>query len=312
MATGDEQSKQDASAADAAVAQEKYDSQKTGDPIGDADLRATLGVSTTPQEQQQLDDQRFELAFSPNIVARERFEESNPDGAASAQHAADFAKYTADVQKANIDRDPAAFVAAREAEGRPATPDDIAKFENPTQSDVLGASRQSQLLGVEIPVDSALATQVTAVLGGMSPGHVAPTNTLADDATGPSPERVEALAKFQDDINKATVDRDPEAFARAARVRRPGHDTRRRRQVREPIDNGGVDHVAQRPAAPRPRHPGELGTGAAGRQRARRHRRGRRRADRHDGQQSRRPLDRAWQRFLAIQCRFGNRAGRPR
>ncbi len=215
MATGDEQSKQDASAADAAVAQEKYDAQKTGDPIGDADLRATLGVPTTPQEQRQLDDQRFEMAFSPNIVARERFEESSPDGAPSAQHAADFAKYTADVQKANIDRDPAAFVAARQAEGQPATPDDIAKFENPTPADVLGASRQSQLVGVEIPVDSALATQVTAVLGGMSPGHVAPTNTLADDATGPSPERVDALAKFQEDLDKATVDRDPDAFTRA-------------------------------------------------------------------------------------------------
>ena len=80
MATGDEQSKLDASATDAVVAQEKYDAQKTGDPIGDADLRSTLGVPTTPQEQQQLDDQRFELAFSPDITARERFEESNPDG----------------------------------------------------------------------------------------------------------------------------------------------------------------------------------------------------------------------------------------
>ena len=200
----------------AAVVRQQYEAAKTGDPIGDAALRADLGLPTTPQEQEALDDQQFELAFSPNIAARERFEQSNPEGAPSPQHEEDYAKFLEDVDKALIDRDPKALVRARDALGLPTTPEDIAKFKNPSAEDVMSAARESQLKGVEIPDNSALDTQIKNVFLLIPPGAPAPTNTMGPNAApAPAPEWEQDPAKFREDVTKATIDRDLPAFLKA-------------------------------------------------------------------------------------------------
>ena len=171
-----------AEADEAAAKQQAYDAQKTGDPIGDAALREDLGVPTTPQEQEQLDDQRFDLAFSPNVLARARFEASNPEGAPSEQTAAELAKFQSDREAAVVQRDPVAFAASQQALGIPTTPTDIANFENPTLTEVLQAERETQLTGMPVPDDSPLAVKADQIWA---------------------------------DTDKANIDRDPDAFIRS-------------------------------------------------------------------------------------------------
>ena len=213
MADADETAKEATRGVDPEV-QAKYDEQKTGDPIGDADLRRRLDIPTTPVEQQRLDDQLFEAAFSPNIVERERFEEAATEGESSDRHVAEYAKYQEDVSNALIDRDPDAYRRARDALGMTTTPDDIAKFVDPSPSDVISAARQSQLGGIEVPLESALAEQVANVMSHIPPGAAQPTNTVGDPADGPAPtlEQHEALADARNDVVNATIDRDLDAF----------------------------------------------------------------------------------------------------
>jgi len=169
--------------ADTAAAQAAYDAQKTGDPIGDADLRATLGVPTTPEEEDKLTEQQVLMMTSPSIQARERFEESAAalPGAATPGHDEAYAKFQDDTQKATLDRDPQAYADERAALGLTTTPDDIAKFQHPTFTDILGAERQSELVGVPIE-GSTLAAQ-----------HVA----------------------LQDQLNKAYIDHNVDEFVKA-------------------------------------------------------------------------------------------------
>jgi hypothetical protein len=175
-----------ATAADAhaAAAQATYDAQKTGDPIGDADLRATLGVPTTPDEEDKLTEQQVLAMTSPSILQQERFEESTAalPGEATPGHAEALAKFQDDWAKATVDRDPAAYAAERAALGLTTTPEDLAAFAHPTFNDLLNAERQAQLTDVDVPADSALARQHDAL---------------------------------QDQLNKAYIDRDPVAFVKA-------------------------------------------------------------------------------------------------
>jgi hypothetical protein len=167
----------------AAAAQSAYDAQKTGDPIGDADLRATLGVPTTPEEEDKLTEQQVLSMTSPSIQARERFEESAAalPGAATPGHAEAYAKFQDDTEKATIDRDPQAYADERAALGLTTTPDDIKAFEHPTFTDILGAERQGELVGM--PVEgSTLAAQHAAL---------------------------------QDQLNKAYIDHNVDAFVKA-------------------------------------------------------------------------------------------------
>jgi hypothetical protein len=167
----------------AAAAQSAYDAQKTGDPIGDADLRATLGVPTTPEEEDKLTEQQVLMMTSPSIQARERFEESAAasPGAATPGHDEAYAKFQDDTQKATVDRDPKAYADERAALGLTTTPEDIAKFQHPTLTDIFGAERQGELGGMPIE-GSTLAAQ-----------HVA----------------------LQDQLNKAYIDHNVDEFVKA-------------------------------------------------------------------------------------------------
>ena len=187
------------------------------DPIAAADARQREGRAATTAEQEEFDDAMFDAAFSPNILERERFESMAPEGAPSADHAAELAQYQQDVARALVDRDPEAFVRARAALGEETTPEDLARFEDPAPSDTIGAARSAQLQGIDIPVDSALAEQTANVLAHIPPGKLAPTNTLGGEDDGPRPtdERHEALGKARDDVVQATVERDVEKFVEA-------------------------------------------------------------------------------------------------
>src|SRR5450432_1620271 len=140
------------------AAQAAYEAQKTGDPIGDADLREQLGVATTPEEEDKLTEQQVQLMTSPNIMARERFEQSMHDAAPTPGHAEDFAKFQADMEKALVDRDPKALADARHAMGLTTTADDLKSLSHPTMTDIRGAERHAELTGM--PLDgSALEVQ---------------------------------------------------------------------------------------------------------------------------------------------------------
>src|SRR5450432_1512949 len=127
-----------------------YEAQKTGDPIGDADLREQLGVAATPEEEDKLTEQQVQLMTSPNIMARERFEQSSHDAPPTPGHAEDFAKFQADMNAALVDRDPVALANARQAMGLTTTAADVNKLSHPTMTDILGAERQAQLTGIPL------------------------------------------------------------------------------------------------------------------------------------------------------------------
>jgi hypothetical protein len=172
-------SKAEGGPGDAAVARQLYETEKTGDPIGDADLRQQYGIPSTPEEDEQLADQQFDAAFSDNVLQRERFYEST-GAPGPAEHQAELAKFLDDRAKAEVDRDPKAFEDARDALGLPTTQADLDHFNNPGVADVLGAARSSELTGVPIPEDSKLGT--------MLPGAIATamgTTVHADDVAMP-------------------------------------------------------------------------------------------------------------------------------
>ena len=95
-----------------------------------------------------------------------------------AAHVAAVEEFLRDTRDAEIDRDPAAFARAFEAQtGHPPSAGEVDAFRNPSPSDVIGAGRVGALLGRDLPPDSALSAQIDAVLEGNQPGAAAPTST---------------------------------------------------------------------------------------------------------------------------------------
>jgi hypothetical protein len=148
---------------DAAVVRQLYETEKTGRPIGDADLRQQYGIPATEQEERELADEQFDMAFSDNVLERERFYESTGEPG-PAEHQAELAQFWEDQASADVDRDPQAFVDARAARGLDTTPEDIDRFLHPTAEDLFSAGRSTSLIGTPVPDDSALGGMLTGAL----------------------------------------------------------------------------------------------------------------------------------------------------
>ncbi|MBA2280691.1 MAG: hypothetical protein H0W25_05575, partial [Acidimicrobiia bacterium] len=166
---------------DVAVRERAAYQAETSGPIGYLDTLLLHGATPTAEEEAAAEASIAELIDSENIMARDRGYEARRhfDGIEPpAEHEAAIEQFDRDARDADIDRDPAAFERAFEAvNGRPPTGAELDAFRNPSPSDVIGTGRANSLLGVDVPVDSALSSQIDAVLQGNQPGAVVPTNT---------------------------------------------------------------------------------------------------------------------------------------
>jgi hypothetical protein len=171
----------DRAAVDVVVRERSAYEAETSGPIGYLDTLKQHGATPTEAELGAAREQADDLLKDPNIMARNRGYEAlkEIDGTpVPADQAKAMEQYLKDVQDAAVNRDPAAFERAFEAEhGYLPTPDDVNAFEHPSDADILGITRQTELLGGTIPEDSKLGGleqntlgRVLAGLGGATPG----------------------------------------------------------------------------------------------------------------------------------------------
>ena len=190
------QGRGDRAEVDVAVRERAEYQAETSGPIGYLATLQTHGTTPTEAEVEAARASIEELIGSENIMARDRgyearrdFDGIEPPGA----HVAAMEEFVRDARDADVDRDPAAFARAFEAQtGRPPSAGEVDAFRNPSPSDVIGAGRVGDLLGRDLPADSALSSQIDAVLQGNQPGAAAPTSTGpnrpgATPGTGSSP-----------------------------------------------------------------------------------------------------------------------------
>jgi hypothetical protein len=148
------------------------------DPAAFVRARAAEGVTVTPAQVADFKNPTLAEVLGAEHTSLVTGVEI-PDDSPLADKAAEL---WAAKEKADVDRDPAAFIASRGHE--PTTAADLAAFNTPSDAAVLTAARQSNLRGVDIPADSALAQQLSNVLGGLPGGQVTPTNTVGTGAVG--------------------------------------------------------------------------------------------------------------------------------
>lgn len=145
---------------DAAVVREYYDAHKTGDVGHDLTLRQELHLAPTDAEENALLTQVGDRLFSPDVVARESANQilhAQYGDQAPQEHDPDYLAYQNDLSQATINRDEEAFKRSEEARGVTPTPEQLAEFHAPSQTQLYGIERTQQLLGDETPEDSALA-----------------------------------------------------------------------------------------------------------------------------------------------------------